>query len=85
MLELFHSPSVDDVSVAAYVDGGGWEGFHDEGSVLRSLYCLFMWEVLFTSVPNVFVSPYQDAPLDLFFSSFYDNRYGTRWVSDGMM
>ena len=74
MLELFNSPSVDDVNIAEYINGGGWEGYHDEGTMLRSLFCLLMWEVLFTSLPNVFVSPYQDAPLDLYFSSFYEHR-----------
>ena len=73
-MELFYCPSSDETVCSEHVEGGGWEGLHDEGAVLRSLFCLLMWEVLFASVPDVFVSAYQDAPLDLFFPCFYKNR-----------
>lgn len=75
VLEHFHCPSMDDVAFSEAIGGGGWEGFHDEGAVLRSLFSLLMWEILFTSLPDVFISPFQDAPLDLFFPSFYESRY----------
>ena len=41
------------------------QGSHCEGSPLRSLFTLLMWDCLFADVPNVFQTPYQDAPLDL--------------------
>jgi len=79
---------------------GGWRGWHCEGSPLRTLFALLMWDVLFMSVSGcakemdetpsevdesvgavgaesmldrrglgghypVFITPYQDAPLDL--------------------
>ena len=73
---------------------GGWEGWHCEGSVLRSLFGLLMWEELFMSVTDVhdekvvdggelqcvgpldvFITPYQDAPLDLCQPGvFFENR-----------
>eukprot|EP01041_Mallomonas_annulata_P006579 gene6579-13309_t len=62
---------------------GGWKGWHCEGSPLRSLFGLLMWDVLFMTVTGndmvrctTFITPYQDAPLDLGQpgGSFYRNR-----------
>lgn len=58
---------------------GGWAGWHCEGSILRSLFGLLLWDALFgppglSNLP-VFVSAYQDAPLDLDCpGAFYLNR-----------
>jgi len=46
--------------------GGGWSGVHNEGRSFRELFALLMWPALFdTSVPDVFQTPFQAAPLDL--------------------
>lgn len=56
--------------------GGNWRGWHCEGSPLRTLFGLIMWEILFLdTVENVFYTPYQDQPLDLQYGAvFYKNR-----------
>lgn len=56
--------------------GGCWQGWHCEGSPLRSLFGLLMWDILFLdSVENVFYTPYQDQPLDLQYGAvFYSHR-----------
>lgn len=61
--------------------GGHWVGWHCEGAVLRSVFGLLFWDVLFGPTSDaaacvpVFVSPYQDAPLDLDTAgTFYLNR-----------
>jgi len=69
--------------------GGGWSGWHCEGVPLRSLFALCFWHLLFPRsdslsveatgfkadvIPNVFLTPYQDAPLDLDTQSFYKSR-----------
>ncbi len=78
--------------------GGGWFGWHCEGSPLKSLFFLIFWDILFPFVnegdnneyndyqfdydfdakeaiiEDVFVSKYQDAPLDLDYNCFYHNR-----------
>jgi hypothetical protein len=59
---------------AATMDGGGWQGWHCEGGPLRTLFSLLMWECLFSDVEDVFQTQYQDAPLDLGFPSFLNNR-----------
>jgi hypothetical protein len=55
---------------------GGWFGLHCEGACFRSLFGLLFWDVIFSSsVPDVFLTPFQDAPLDLnTFPDFYVNR-----------
>ena len=50
------------------------QGWHCEGSVLRSLFGLLMWDQIFFDCPDVFLTPYQDAPLDLCFPSFIRSR-----------
>lgn len=56
--------------------GGRWSGWHCEGTPLKSLFSLIMWEVLFLDkVENVFYTPYQDQPLDLQYGAvFYMHR-----------
>ena len=51
------------------------KGWHCEGSVLRTLFGLLMWDQIFTDMSDVFLTPYQDAPLDLCFPSFIRSRY----------
>jgi Fanconi-associated nuclease 1 len=42
------------------------------------LFGLFFWEVMFADVDDVFQSPYQTYPLDLFTSWFVRNR--KEWI-----
>ena len=57
------------------VINGGWYGIHCEGSVIQTLYGLFMWNIIFANVPDVFQTPYQSAPLDISYPSlFYQSR-----------
>ena len=53
---------------------GGWEGWHCEGALIRSLFGILMWEELFMTPPPsenpddhgpIFLTPYQEAPLDI--------------------
>jgi hypothetical protein len=54
---------------------GGWYGVHSEGSVLRNVFGVLMWDVLYASVPDVFQTPFQSAPLDFGYADvFYDAR-----------
>jgi hypothetical protein len=77
------------VSYAGAIDGGGWQGWHCEGALFQTLFGLLMWDTLFTCpCPppdirssttlckrcNVFVTPFQDAPLDLGHQSFFLSR-----------
>ncbi|KAL4117137.1 hypothetical protein PRIC2_012585 [Phytophthora ramorum] len=54
---------------------GGWYGLHSEGSVLRNLFGILMWDVLYASIPDVFQTPFQSAPLDFGYANvFYESR-----------
>ncbi|EKX42013.1 hypothetical protein GUITHDRAFT_45708, partial [Guillardia theta CCMP2712] len=54
---------------------GRWKGIHCEGSPLRFLFSLLFWDVIFSSdVPDAFLTPFQDAPIDLDFHPFFYKR-----------
>lgn len=67
--------SVEEYCLEWYFAKEGWQGVHDEGSAIRFLFCLLLWEtVIFKNVEDVFQTPYQDRPLDLMTEAFYDSR-----------
>jgi hypothetical protein len=71
------SVRVEDLALDAYAQPsfGAYVGRKDEGEVFRALFALLMFDVLFDeSVPDVFHTPYHDAPLDLFTDAFYPAR-----------
>uniref|UniRef100_A0AAV1U944 Fanconi-associated nuclease n=1 Tax=Peronospora matthiolae TaxID=2874970 RepID=A0AAV1U944_9STRA len=54
---------------------GGWYGVHSEGSVLRNLFGILMWDVLYARIPDVFQTPFQSGPLDFGYADvFYEAR-----------
>eukprot|EP00731_Ephydatia_muelleri_P025097 Em0017g180a len=59
-----------------YANQDGWPCIvHGEGSVFTTLFGLLMWDVIFAGgVDDVFRSPFQGAPLDLFTSEFSARR-----------
>ncbi|GMF11158.1 unnamed protein product [Phytophthora lilii] len=68
-----HHP-VDEVS-GDKLRAGGWYGVHSEGSVLRNMFGILMWDVLYASIADVFQTPFQSAPLDFGYANvFYGNR-----------
>ncbi len=71
---------IDLSSYLSVVDGGGWQGWHCEGSHLKTLFGLLFWDILFADRTRagrgatVFATAYQDSPLDLGYASFITNR-----------
>eukprot|EP00644_Phytophthora_capsici_P016711 jgi/Phyca11/10218/fgenesh1_pm.PHYCAscaffold_47_\ len=54
---------------------GGWYGVHSEGVVFGNLFGVLMWDVLYASIPDVFQTPFQSAPLDFGYADiFYETR-----------
>lgn len=67
--------SVESYCLEWYLGKDGWRGIHDEGASIRFLFALLLWEsVLFAPVDDVFQTPYQDRPLDLYAETFYTTR-----------
>jgi hypothetical protein len=55
-------------------EASGWQGWHCEGGILRTLFGVMMWDVLYADLPHVFFTAYQDLPLDFPYPSFFLNR-----------
>ncbi|KAH9312958.1 hypothetical protein KI387_027993 [Taxus chinensis] len=68
--------SVEQLALQYYAaeEGGSWQGVHSEGGIWMTYFGLLMWDVLFSSVPDVFLTPFQTAPFDLRTDSFYPSR-----------
>ncbi|KAK0531215.1 hypothetical protein OC835_003754 [Tilletia horrida] len=43
----------------------GWKGMHCEGGIIRMLFTLAMWDVIFLPVEGAFETKYQSEPLDM--------------------
>uniref|UniRef100_A0A146KNA5 Fanconi-associated nuclease n=1 Tax=Lygus hesperus TaxID=30085 RepID=A0A146KNA5_LYGHE len=50
------------------------EGVHDEGSFVKNIILAAFWPVIYMPKENMFVSRYQNAPLDWGTQAFYRNR-----------
>jgi Fanconi-associated nuclease 1 len=66
--------SVESMCLSWYRKQQGWKGYHSEGGILRTLFGLLFYDILFAYVPNVFQTAYQTCPLDLHTDAFYGAR-----------
>ncbi|QVM09351.1 hypothetical protein D8B26_004013 [Coccidioides posadasii str. Silveira] len=64
---------VESMCLSWYRDNG-WKGYHCEGGILRTLFGLLCYDIIFAFVPCVFQTPFQTCPLDLHTDSFYSSR-----------
>ncbi|CCG83294.1 Putative uncharacterized protein [Taphrina deformans PYCC 5710] len=65
--------SVEELSLESY-QMVGWKGFHSENSIVTTLFAMLFWDILFMSIPGVFQTEFQTAPLDLATDAFYPAR-----------
>jgi len=57
---------VETYVIEHFEENGEWQGIHCEGSAVRFLFSLFLWDSLFASgIEDVFQTPFQSGPLDL--------------------
>jgi hypothetical protein len=51
-------------------------GIHDEGQLIKSMFLLCFWDIIYDSYPSyiLFISQYQDCPLDWRSRHFYNIR-----------
>jgi fanconi-associated nuclease 1 len=66
--------SVEAMCLSWYRKKQRWKGYHSEGGILRTLFGLLFYDILFAYVPNVFQTAYQTCPLDLHTDAFYGAR-----------
>lgn len=68
--------SVEAMCLSHYRHVLGYKGYHSEGGILRCLFGLLFYDILFeTYIPNVFQTAYQTCPLDLHTDAFYTARF----------
>eukprot|EP00930_Biecheleria_cincta_P092997 TRINITY_DN8309_c1_g1_i1.p1 TRINITY_DN8309_c1_g1~~TRINITY_DN8309_c1_g1_i1.p1 ORF type:complete len:1018 (-),score=173.19 TRINITY_DN8309_c1_g1_i1:156-3209(-) len=74
----FKELTVEELAMQHYFKEVGFDsGIHCEGALLRDLFGILLFSELFdTSAEGVFMSAYQDAPLDLGTEVFYPSRRG---------
>ncbi|CAL7933255.1 unnamed protein product [Xylocopa violacea] len=66
---------VETVALHYYRDQGFPKGLHCEGALPIALFFTLFWEELYDMhIPGAFVTPYSEAPGDLFTEEFYKNR-----------
>lgn len=67
--------SVESLALYDYKHKEFVEGVHCEGAFPITLFATLFWDEIYDmNIPGVWVSLYQDAPLDLYSSEFYKNR-----------
>ncbi|KAK9237950.1 VRR-NUC domain-containing protein [Lipomyces kononenkoae] len=68
-----HECSVEEMCLSNY-KAKGWNGYHTEGGIIRTIFAYVFWDILFLPVPYVFETEFQRAPLDLNTEAFYLSR-----------
>lgn len=67
--------SVESFALYYYKCEGYTKGIHCEGAFPITLFATLFWDEIYNmNIPGAWVSLYQDAPLDLCSSKFYENR-----------
>ncbi|XP_011641094.1 fanconi-associated nuclease 1-like [Pogonomyrmex barbatus] len=67
--------SVESLALYHYKCKGYIKGTHCEGAFPITLFTILFWDEIYDmNIPGAWVSLYQDAPLDLYSSEFYENR-----------
>lgn len=64
---------VEDIALQVY-NIEGWKGLHTEGRIIRTIFVLALWDIIFEPIEGAFETPFQIAPLDLSDGDFYQHR-----------
>ena len=52
--------SVEELVIQYYQNNGSWNGTHCEGGIYRTIFGIFMWDIIFDdTIPYVFQTPFQ--------------------------
>ncbi|KAI9287445.1 VRR-NUC domain-containing protein [Umbelopsis sp. AD052] len=65
--------SVEELALG-YYNKNGYKGFHSENGIIKTMFGLLFWDILFTPFPDVLETPFQTAPLDLPTDAFFIGR-----------
>jgi Fanconi-associated nuclease 1 len=53
---------------------GVFDRLHSEGRIVYTIFGLLFWDIIFTTIPGAFETPFQVAPLDIDTDTFYHSR-----------
>nr|XP_039253091.1 fanconi-associated nuclease 1-like isoform X2 [Styela clava] len=68
--------SVEELALSHYRNLGYDFGIHGEGGTFSTLFCLFLWDIIFMpGISDVFRTTYQTHPLDYHTDDFYLTRH----------
>ncbi|WAQ82383.1 hypothetical protein PtA15_2A700 [Puccinia triticina] len=63
--------SVEEIALEHYISNHpGWRGFHSETGILKMIFSLVFWDIIFAAVPGAFETSFQTAPLDIATDAF---------------
>ncbi len=74
---IIQVPRVDssvELCARAYYQNLGYESYYVENSLMRSLFGLCFWDIIYAPVSGVFFNPFQRSPIDLYTPDFVDSR-----------
>ncbi|XP_077293438.1 uncharacterized protein LOC143916294 [Arctopsyche grandis] len=70
--------SVEDYALLHYINNLQYsDGDHLEGRIITSIFVLLFWDIIYSNTEKgtgIFITRYQEAPLDLYTDGFYQNR-----------
>ncbi|PLW16859.1 hypothetical protein PCANC_09423 [Puccinia coronata f. sp. avenae] len=63
--------TVEEIALQHYLtENPQWRGFHSETGILKMIFSLVFWDVIFAPVPGAFETAFQTAPLDMATDAF---------------
>ncbi|KAJ0174196.1 hypothetical protein K1T71_010342 [Dendrolimus kikuchii] len=70
--------AAEDYCLTHYIESGQFtDGRHWEGNMITTIFTLLFWDIIYMKLrgySGIFLTAYQMYPLDMFCSSFYENR-----------
>ncbi len=75
--ETIQIPRVDnrvEISARSYYERAGHDAYYVENALLRSLFGLYFWDVIYAPVKGAFFHPFQRGPADLYTPDFVPLR-----------
>jgi hypothetical protein len=70
-------PRLDDsveMCARAYYQGLGYESYYIENTLMRSLFGLCFWDIIYAPISGAFFNPFQRGPVDLYTPDFAESR-----------
>lgn len=74
LIQVPRADSRVEICARAYYQHLGYESYYVENSLMRSLFGLCFWDIIYAPVSGVFFNPFQRGPIDLYTPDFVHSR-----------